>query len=423
MHVTHLTTEFPWPATSGGRVRTLSQLRVLASLPEVERVTLLSVSERPVSEAQRSALAAAVPKLAVLPPLFHPIHLWSYPRYVPHVLALRLSGVPYLAGKWDSRALRHALRRELRDSCVDVVYVDHLGMARFLPDIRAERPRSWVVLDEHNVESEIFAQLAHRSSGPRKWGARAEWGAAVRFEKRALETADAVVAATGTDAHHFERLARVRAHVVPVVMEFEHQLRPRSDRPHFCYVGSLRWHPNVAGLDWFCREVWPKIRARLPDATMEIAGVDLEPDTAGRLPVPGAWKVAGIETVGFLEDLEPLYDRSLAMLAPVLGGSGIRIKVLEGFRAGLPIVTTSDGASGLPLIDGKEALVADDPDGFAERVERLVRDADLRTRLRDEGYEYLEKHHSLAVAQRALRAALGIGSLPALTEAHFRSTN
>jgi polysaccharide biosynthesis protein PslH len=412
VRVTYLTTEFPWPITSGGRVRTVSQLRVLASLPEVERVTLISVSERAVGDTERSALAEAIPKLGVVPPVFHPIHLWRHPRYVPRVLALRLFGMPYLVAKWDSHALRKTLRRDLRDSSVDVVYVDHLGMARYLPDIRAERPLSRVVLDQHNVESELFKQLAERSGGLSKQVARAEWRAAARFEKRALESADAVVAVTETDARHFERLARVRAHVVPVVMEVEHERGPRSGRPHFCYVGSLRWHPNVAGLDWFCREVWPKIRARLPDATMEIAGVDLEPDTSGRLPVPDAWRVPGVETVGFLEDLEPLYDRSLAILAPVLGGSGVRIKVLEGLRAGLPIVTTSDGVSGLSLTDGKGVLVANDADGFAERVERLVREEDLRTRLRDEGYAYLEKYHSPAVARRALRAALAIGSLP-----------
>jgi glycosyltransferase involved in cell wall biosynthesis len=389
-------------------VRTLSQLKLLASLPEVERITLLSVSERAVTPADRGALAEAVPKLTVLPPVFHPIHLWRYPRHVPRVLALRVFGVPYLIAKWDSPGLRRTLRDELRTSAADVVYVDHLGMARYLADIRVERPRSRVVLEQHNVESEFFRQLAQSSSGLRKQVARAEWRAAARFEKHVLETVDAVVAISRADADHFEQVARVSAHFVPVVVEFEHRTRPHPGRPHFCYVGSLRWHPNVAGLDWFCQRVWPKIRARVPDATMEIAGVDLTPDERGRLPVPDAWKVPGVETVGFVANLEPLYDRSLGMLAPVLGSSGVRIKVLAGLRAGLPIVTTFDGAAGLSLSDGKEALIASDPEDFAERVERLVLDKDLRVRLRDEGYTYLEKRHSPAVAQRALRSALGL---------------
>lgn len=410
MRVLHLTTEFPWPATSGGSVRTVSQLRILASLPEIETVTVLSVAERPVSEADRRALAAAIPKLRVLPPVFHPVHLFDFKRYVPRVVALRaLRGVPYLAGKWDSRALRKVLRRELVDTAVDVVYVDHLGMARYLGDVEAERPSCRIVLDQHNVESDFFKQFADKKRGAKRLVAQAEYRASVKFEKAALEAAHAVVAISGEDAKHFDALAGIHAHVVPMVLPFERRARPRPATPRLCYVGNLRWHPNVAGLDWFCRDVWPRIRARVPDATFEIAGVGLSPDASGNLPVPEAWKVPGVTTIGFLEDLEPLYARSLAMLAPVFGGSGVRVKMLEGFRAGMPVVTTPDGAFGLPLASGEQALVAGDPDGFAEHVERLVKDEALRQRIREGGYAYLEEHHSLRVAQDVMRRALGLG--------------
>ena len=268
---------------------------------------------------------------------------------------------------------------------------------------------------EHNVESDFYRQFAESRSGPSQRIARAEWAAAALcFERQVLETVDAVVAISQADADLFGRIAHVRAHVVPVVMEVRRQVRPHPGRPHFCYVGSLRWRPNVAGLDWLCQNVWPKIRARIPDATMEIVGVDLERDARGRPVIREAWKVPGVETVGFLKELKPLYRRSLAMLAPVFGGSGVRIKVLEGLRAGLPVVTTPDGGSGLGLTDGREALIADDPDALSRRVERLVRDEDLRARLRHEGYTFLEKHHTPAAAQGALRQALGIGALGSL---------
>lgn len=408
MRVLHLTTEFPWPATSGGPVRTLSQLRIVASLPEVESITLLSVTETSVPDEDVRALERAVDKLRVVPPVFHPIHLFDFKRYVPRVVALRALGVPYLAGKWDSPALRRALRRELLAASVDVTYVDHLGMARYLPDVRSERPFCRTVLDQHNVESAFFGQFAQDKEGLKRLVATAEHRLARRFEERALRGVDAVVAISSEDAKHFEALAGVRAHVVPVVMTFERRARPRPGKPHFCYVGTLRWKPNVLGLDWFCQEVWPLVRRRVPDATFEIAGVGLRPDASGRLPVPDAWRVPGVETVGFLEDLEPLYARSLGMLAPIAGGSGVRLKLLEGFRAGMPVVTTPDGALGLPLEDGKEALISDDPADFAERVERLVKDDALRERVREGGYAYLEQHHSLAVAQRVMRAALGL---------------
>lgn len=414
MRVVHLTTEFPWPATSGGPVRTLSQLRIVASLPEVESITLLSVRETDVPDAHVDALAhafdkdGAAGKLRVVPPIFHPIHLFDFKPYVPRVVALRLLGHPYLAGKWDSKLLRPALREVLARDKPDVVYLDHLGMAQYLPDVKAVAPRARVVLDQHNVESDFFKQFAGEKTGPKKLVAQAEWRAAATFEKRVLQAAEGVVAISNEDAKVFHDFAGVRAHVVPVVMTFDRLKRPHPGRPHFCYVGSLRWKPNVLGLDWFCQEVWPLVRKRVPTATFEIAGVGLKPDASGKLPVPEAWRGPGIETVGFLEDLEPLYARSLGMIAPITGGSGVRMKLLEGFRAGLPVVTTPDGAFGLPLTDGKEALIAADAAGFAERVERIADNAEVRARLVDGGYGFLEAHHSLAVAQNVMRGALGL---------------
>jgi glycosyltransferase involved in cell wall biosynthesis len=408
MRVIHLTTEFPWPATSGGPVRTLSQLRILTSLPEVEAVTILSVAEHDVPARDCRAFQDAVEKLRVLPPAFHPIHLFDFKRYVPRVVALRVLGVPYLAGKWDSRALRKVLRRELVAAAVDVVYIDHLGMARYLPDIEAERPFCRTVLEQHNVESDFFKQFAESKRGPKRLVAQAEYRAARTFEEKTLRSVDAVVAISKEDAARFSSMGGAPAYVVPVVMTFERKKRPHPGKNHFCYVGSLRWHPNVAGLDWFCQKVWPEIRKRVPDATFEIAGVGLKPDASGKLPVPDAWKVPGVETVGFLEDLEPLYARSLAMLAPVFGGSGVRLKLLEGFRAGMPVVTTPDGAFGLPLADGREAMIAEGPAEFAERVLCLVTDAPLRERVREEGYAFLEKYHSLEAAQAVMRKVLGI---------------
>ncbi|MFO0736852.1 MAG: glycosyltransferase family 4 protein [Labilithrix sp.] len=418
MRVVHLTTEFPWPATSGGPVRTTSQLRIVASLPEVESITLVSLTEGNVPTDHIEALEHAFDadagkngkaKLHVVRPVFHPIHLFDFKSYVPRVVALRLLGVPYLAGKWDSRDIRNTLREQLSRVKPDVVYVDHLGMATYLPDIRAVCPRARVVVDQHNVESDFFKQFAEEQTGPKKIVAKMEWKRAAAFEKRVLREVNAVVAISNEDARVFESFAGVRAHVVPVVMTFERRSRPHPGRPHFCYVGSLRWKPNVLGLDWFCQKVWPLVRQKIPDATFEIAGVGLKPDPeTGKLPIPAEWQGPGIRTVGFLEDLEPLYERSLGMIAPITGGSGVRMKLLEGFRAGMPVVTTPDGAFGLPLVDGRDALISADPQGFADRVARLANDDALRDHLREGGYAFLEKFHSLAVAQNIMRGALGV---------------
>lgn len=416
MKIFYLTSEYLWPPHHGGRVRSLAQLRLLASLPEVERVTMLGLSEVEVTTEDADALAAELPGVRVLPAIAHPIHLREHPLSLAGVAARRfLRGTPYLSAKWENAEVRRVLSAQLETEAYDVVYVDHVGMAGYVAQVRRERPSARVVIDAHNVESDFFLQLSERRRGVVQWLALREWELTRRFEARVLKEADTVVAISEPDAVALSGLCEGRTPVIPVpqVVRFTpRQGRPEGAGQQLCYVGNLTWHPNVRGLDWFCGEVWPQVRAALPGATLVIAGSGLPLDDRGRLQVPAAWQVEGVTTVGFLADLEPLYAASVGAVAPILDGSGVRIKLLESLRAGMPVVTTSAGAAGLPLQNGREALIEDSAAGFAAAVVRLLREPELQEALREAGYRYLRAHHALEVAQEAMRRALGLGGSP-----------
>lgn len=434
MRVLYLTTEFLWPAHQGGRVRSLAQLRLLAAQPEVSQLTVLSFAEVAVSPAELAALRAAVRqsappappasagvspraglKVEVLPPIHHPIHLKQAPAELLRVAALRArTGVPYLATKWRSAELERVLLRELEDGGYDLVYLDHLGMALYLQLVRRACPAARLVLDEHNVESDFFAQFAARAPLALRPLARFEHAAAARFEAETLAAVDAVVAISQLDAEALTALTLrhtgklVRPQVVPQVVQSTEPRRPPPAEPRLGYVGNLTWHPNALGLSWFCSAVWPRLQRELPAARLSIAGSGLALDGQGRPLAPKAWRRPGIEVLGYVAELEELYPRCLGVIAPILGGSGVRIKLLEAFRAGMPVVTTTAGAAGLPISSGIEALIEDEPDRFARAVLTLCHDAALQERLRAAGYAFLRAHHSPRRAAAALRAALGL---------------
>ncbi|MBX3187813.1 MAG: glycosyltransferase [Labilithrix sp.] len=404
MRVVHLTSELPWPATRSGALRTLSRLRLVSSLSEVDSITLVSVADRLVPRSELDALASAVPKLRPLPPVFHP----SPPRPAPRHAVLRARGVPFVAARWASKPLQRALQSELDRAHVDVLYVDHLGMMCNLLEVKAQCAPAHTVLDPHNAEGDVLFPFATCDRGARKWIAAFEQRAAARFERRALQSVDAVIAGSIEDARRYEDLAGTSVHIVPSVLQARPrpQPAPASRPPRFCWVGNLHWRPNVAGLDWFCRNVWPLLRARLPEANFEIASVPPSPDKV-RTVVPDAWNVPGVRSLEIAGDLEPVLARSTAMLAPVIGGSGIRTKLLDGFRVGLPVVTTPDGALGLSVKDGRELLIGKTPEAFADKLVSAATDEALRERLAVAGQSYLERRHSLEVVQGAMRAALG----------------
>lgn len=409
MRILFVTTDFVWPAERGVRLRTLSQLGVLAALPEVELVRLFSLREQPVPATYLDALARAVPKLDVHAPVFHPIHLFAHRRYVPRVAWLRLvRGVPYLAGKWDAPRVRHALERALQDDDFDVVWFDGLGMTHYISLVRRLQPRARVVLDQHNVESERFAQFAQQQRGLKRVVAEAEWRKARRFEADSLRAVDAIGAISQDDARAYRELAGVDALFVPQVVPFVRRATPAGGGARLCWIGNLTWRPNSRGLDWFCHDIWPRVRERLPEATLEIAGSGLPIGTDGHVVVPAAWRTPGVTTLGFVPDLEPLYERSGAMVAPLLGGTGVRIKLLEAFRYGIPVVTTPDGAAGLPIESGREAFVETEPSDFARRVVELATSAAQRAHIREAGYAFLERHHGPKAAEEVVRALLGL---------------
>lgn len=417
MRALYLTTEFPWPPVSGGRVRSLAQLKVLASLPEMERITISTLRETEIPDSEVRALEREIPKSRVLLPRFHPIHLRQFPHYFAWVALLRLvKRWPYLAGKWVSPSIYHGIARELRDP-VDVVYIDHLGMGVYLDLVRRAQPRARVVLEQHNVESDFFLQFMERQTNPAKRAiAKNEWKVARRFEIETMRKVDAVVAISDSDAGKFRDMAGIDAHMVPQVMAMKRTEWSSGRPPRLVYVGNLTWHPNVEGLDWFCSKVWPLVRARRPDAILDVGGSGLAKGEGGKPIVPEAWRQPGVNVVGFVEELEPFYADAVGFLAPILGGSGVRIKVLEAFRAGLPLVTTDAGALGLPIQHGRHALIGNDEASYADAVVSILGDEGLQRTLREGGYAYLDEHHSVATAQSVMRRALGIEAIEA-TEA------
>jgi glycosyltransferase involved in cell wall biosynthesis len=409
MDVLFLSPDFVVPDDRGLRVRTLSQLRLLASTEEVERITFLSLTDSSVSRDRLQALERLVPKVRAEPSIVRPAHWRTDARSLLRFLRVRLlHREPYIVAEVDSPDMRALVRKHLQAETYDIVYLGNIGMVAYLPDVRRLAPKAGVVLEEHNVEWRIFDRLATSLRPPKRQAALLEARALRRFERRALCDVDSVVAISAADAAGLRELAPVDVVVVPPFIEPGAPRVESTHAPALGYIGHLGWQPNAYGLDWFCGEVWPLVRQRVPDATLTIAGPGLRKGEGGSLVVPPGWQKPGITTVGFVDDLEDVYRTVLGLVAPVLGGSGVRMKLLEAMKAGMPTVTTTDGAAGLGVADGREMLVADDPSGFAGNVARVLSDAPLRDRLRQGGYDYLAAHHSQAVVRLSMDRAIAI---------------
>jgi hypothetical protein len=214
--------------------------------------------------------------------------------------------------------------------------------------------------------------------------------------------ADVTIAVTEAErAALLDMASDVVAEVLPNLFEKPPHASPGPGaRDGLLFVGGF-WHkPNGDAVHWFVDRIWPLIRREAPDLVLRIAGANAD----NALLALGA--LPGIEVLGFVPDLTPLYDRHRVFIAPLRYGAGMKGKVGQSLMHGLPVVATPIGAEGMGLHDGVHLLVAEQEEDFAAQVLRLLRDDGLWTQLAAEGRAHIERTLSVDAVRPRLEALL-----------------
>ena len=199
-----------------------------------------------------------------------------------------------------------------------------------------------------------------------------------------------------------ELVPEAAVEVLPNVFEVPRQMPPGpEERDGLLFVGGF-WHrPNGDAVMWFIERIWPMILRELPDLQFCIAGANPTDE------VLALNERSGVEVVGYVPDLTPLFDRHRVFVAPLRYGAGMKGKVGQSLSHGLPVVTTTIGAEGMGLQDGAHLLIADEEDAFAGQVLRLLRDDELWSRLSAGGRAHIERTLSVDVVRQQLEMVLG----------------
>jgi len=345
-----LTTLLPGGPPSGGTLATLELSRRLAAYGEVERwaVWALEASPEKGHEEWRGASSITLRGLRR--------------RGVPRALA---RGLPLGVARFHRRELATALKDA---GPFDVFFADHLGVWGYSEGIRAHRR----ILYSHNVESEIYERAATLESTLwKRWVWRYEADAMRRFERMALRQADAVICPGTRDKETLRERYGVRAEAwYPPIADAQPVRRKRSGGCVVGSVGSLTWQPNRWGMDWFVQDVWPRVRKIAPDARLRVGGRGSD-----ALPFHEA---NGVECLGPIDDLQGFYETLDLVVAPIRGGAGIKVKVMDACARGLPVVTTPIGVEGLGEHIPPNVAVAAGAEEFALAVGRgLLSQPDL----------------------------------------------
>lgn len=396
LRVLFLTQILPYPPDAGPKVKTWNVIRYLGE--QGHAVTLVSFV-RPEELAFLPVVRQTCTAVYTVP-----IHR-SRVRDAGYWLKSNLSGRPFLIERDDSAEMRALVRRLLAEDTFDVIHADQLTMTQFALHSDGYSPVN--IFDAHNAVWTIVERMASNAAWFLRPVAALEARRVKRYEGMLLQAFDYTLAVTEPDrrllleaaaSHGGQEAAKTlasRMQVIPIAVD-TCELQPVRRRPgslNLMTLGTLHYPPNADGIRWFIHEVFPQVRAQAPGATLMIVGKNPPQDFINlAAEQPGVFEVTG-----YVPDLQPYFEQAALVMIPVRSGGGMRVRILEAFARGMPVVTTTVGLEGIEARPGDEVIVADDPDALAAAVVNLLKDETEQRRLAENGRRLAEQRYDWQV--------------------------
>ena len=404
-NILFLTQVLPFPLDAGPKVRAYHMLRRLAQQHNVTLVSFVRPDDPPEALTHLRALCAAV----------HPVPMRrSAARNIRAGLEGLISGLPMVIARDKMAEMDAVVRGLAAGGAFDVVHADQLSMAwwgqRAVQSARAAGHSLHALLDQHNAIYLLIERMAANESQPwRRVLMAREARAFRRYEAAMCRAFDAVLTVTSEDRERLLALsapaARAAANdslfpsallpakftVVPICVDPTQVAavpRQPGSPPAILHLGTMFWPPNVTGVLWFAQEIWPRVRVDVPNARFVIVGKNPPAEVQALAADPS------IIVTGYVSDPTPYLAAADAFIVPLHAGGGMRVKILDAWLWGLPIVSTPIGAEGIELRAGENILIADDAPAFVAAVVRCLTDPALNAHLRAAGRAWVEDRYA-----------------------------
>lgn len=397
MRILLITETVPYPLDTGGRIKTWHTLQALASEHEIHCHAFVRTERQrdtaagPLSRVCSSATLHLVPR--------------NLPREVLHLARSFLLGLPLTVVRHYSGRVMEQIRAECSARRIELLYCDHLSTLEY-----GRRLALPIVHDAHNVEHRIVqrvaAELPH--TDPRRILLSREGWLLRRYEESAYKRCAMVFAVSEVDAETLASFAPT-VPVVPVPIAVDaaalSPLQSITRAPEVSFIGAQDWPPNADAVNYFLAEIWPRVGAAVPDARLTVVG-------RGEVRMKTRWSnCPSVRFTGWVDDVEPWFRRSRVMVVPLRSGSGMRVKILDAFARGIPVVATPVGIEGIAAVHGQHAAIAATPEAFAAATVRILQDSDLAESLARAARRLaLERYSVQAVGRLQLEALRRLAS-------------
>lgn len=295
----------------------------------------------------------------------------------------------YHIQRFISQEFEDKIREILEKESFDIIQMESVFVAPYLYKIR-KLTKAKILLRAHNVEHKIWEDIATQTSNPlKKYYIQHLAKTLKKYELNTLRKFDGIISITANDKNYFKPYCDVTP-----ITDISYGIDTSADTcpettlefPSIFHLGAMNWIPNLQGIHWFIKHVWPEIHKYYPRLKLYLAG-NAMPDELLKI------NHSNIIVQAFVENPKHYMSSKAIMVVPLFSSSGIRIKIIEGMAAGKAIISTSKGASGIQYDDENNILIANTKEEFIQKIKKCVEDSVFTKKLGLNAIEFISKNH------------------------------
>jgi glycosyltransferase involved in cell wall biosynthesis len=418
VRILFLTQILPFPPDAGPRIKTWNVIRYLAGKGhQISLASFVRKEEQGHLEAIR-AVCDTVHTVPMRRSRMADLAAWGRSQ---------MNRRPFLVERDDMRSMTQLVHELVSEFGIEAIHADQLTMAQYAIEaakiLNGRGHSPLLIFDAHNATWQIVERYARNANRLLRPIVQIEARKLRHYEGKLLQEFDRTLVVSDADrsallqavsggsngSKQTEAQIAARILVTPIGID-TNEIQPtkaNSKTSNILALGSLNYPPNADGIRWFANEVFPRVKSAQADAALTIVGRNPPRDIRNLDERNGE----SINVTGYVPDLQTSFEAAALMVVPVRAGGGMRVRILEGFARGMPMVTTTIGLEGIEATPGQEILVADDPEEFAIAVVDLLRNTRLRKSLAETGRQLVERKYDWRSALTPLDEIYSIGMM------------
>lgn len=371
--------DFPYPPSGGSISRDYNLIKQLAKNNELHWINRTITGK--ISQDYKDEMKKYFEEMTIVE--------WNYAQNPAGLLQSLITKTPYIIKRFESETMKRIVSETINKTKFDLILCDHIYLQQYIPDnIKGKIP---IIPNNEDCGFTYYKRMTENSGLLRRLYACSQWKKLLNYEIEVLKKYKVYITTSKkekeliSEYHNEAEICVIENGVdTDYFTEFE-----RSDySPSIVFTAWFKYYPNaVAAID-FVNNVFPKLRKEIPEIKFYIVGK--EPPQK----VKDLEKIEGVIVTGFVDDVREYLRNADAAVIPLQIGGGTRLKILEAMSMKIPVVSTELGAEGLEVEHGKNILIAQNHDDFAQNLIKVIRDKSLSERLSENGRILMEEKYN-----------------------------